>query len=132
MFGKLSGKFIAAFILFSGAGSVLADGYPHPVVMQGVTQMADTAELHFDPAPAHTGTLVVLGDHTKTPKQSYPFSYTVPAPVHGSTDAAVTLDFSGKQTLTILCDSLSDNCRSTGYVTEGTTTFSMSWKVTQR
>jgi hypothetical protein len=126
------GKFTAAFILFSIAGSVLADGYSHPVVMQGVTQMADTAELHFDPAPAHTGTLVVLGDHTNTPKQSYPFNYTVPAPVRGSTDAAVTLDFSGKQSLTILCDSLSDICHSTGYMTEGTTTFSMAWKVTQR
>jgi len=128
MFGNLT----AAFILFSIAGSAMADGYSHPVVMQGVTQMADTAELHFDPAPKHTGTLVVLGDHTGTPKQSYPFVYSLPAPQQGMTDPSVTLDFSDKQTLTILCDPFSDNCRSTSYVTEGNTTFSMSWKVTQR
>ncbi|WP_144158614.1 hypothetical protein [Paraburkholderia sp. BCC1885] len=126
------GNLTAVFILFSIARSAIADGYSHPVVMQGETQMADTAELHFDPAPKYTGTLVVLGDHTKTPKQSYPFVYSLPTPQHGATDAAVNLDFSGKQTLTILCDPLSDNCRSTGYVTQGNTTFSMSWKVTQR
>jgi hypothetical protein len=122
----------AAFILFSIAGSAAADGYSHPVVMQGVTQMADTAELHFDPAPSDKGTLVVLGDHTKTPKQSYPFVYRVPAAQRGAVDPAVDLDFSGKQTLTILCDPRSDNCMSTGYVTLGATTFSMLWKVTQR
>jgi hypothetical protein len=119
------GKFTVAFILFSIAGSALADGYSHPVVMTGVTQMADTAELHFDPAPKDTGTLV------KTPKQSYPFVYSLPTPQRGTVDPAVNLDFSGKQKLTILCDPRSDNCMSTGYVTLGAATFSMLWKVTQ-
>jgi hypothetical protein len=128
MFGKIT----FAFILFSIAGSAMADGYSHPVVMTGVTQMADTAELHFDPAPKDTGTLVVLGDHSKTPKQSYLFVYSLPAPQRGQVDPPVNLDFSGKQKLTILCDPRSDNCMSTGYVNLGTTTFSMLWKVTQR
>jgi hypothetical protein len=121
-----------AFILFSVASTAMADGYTHPVVMTGVTQMADTAELRFDPAPAHTGTLVILGDHTKTPQQRYRFVYTVPAPQHGDVDPPINLDFSDKQKLTILCDPRSDNCMSTGYVTLGAATFSMLWKVTQR
>ncbi|MEW6342897.1 MAG: hypothetical protein AB1704_19740 [Pseudomonadota bacterium] len=128
MFGNLT----VAFILFSIAGSAFADGYSRPVVMTGVTQMADTAELHFDPAPADTGTLVILGDHTKTPKQTYRFVYNLPAAQRKAVDPAVNLDFSDKQKLTILCDPRSDNCMSTGYVTMGTATFSMLWKVTQR
>ncbi|WP_429283010.1 hypothetical protein [Paraburkholderia sp. GAS41] len=127
MFGNLT----IAFILFAITGSAMADGYLHPVVMTGVTEMADTAELHFDPAPKDTGTLVILGDHTKTPKQSYAFVYSVPTP-RGEADPPVNLDFSGKQKLTILCDPRSDNCMSTGYVTLGAATFSMLWKVTQR
>ena len=128
MFGNLT----VAFILFSLTASAMADGYSHPVVMTGVTQMADTAELHFDPAPKDTGTLVILGDHTNTPKQSYHFVYSLPVPQRGQVDPPVNLDFSDKQKLTLLCDPRSDNCISTGYVTMGTTTFSVLWKVTQR
>ena len=128
MFGKIT----FAFILVSIADSATADGYSHPVVMTGVTEMADTAELHFDPAPKDTGTLVILGDHTKTPKQSYPFVYSLPTVQSGQVDPPVNLDFSNKQKLTLLCDPRSDNCISTGYVTMGTTTFSVLWKVTQR
>ncbi|ANB71494.1 hypothetical protein AYM40_03255 [Paraburkholderia phytofirmans OLGA172] len=126
------GDLVVSFILVSIAGNVLADGYSRPVVMTGVTQMADTAELHFDPAPKDSGTLVILGDHTKTSKQSYSFVYSVLAAQHSGVDPAVNLDFSGKQKLTILCDPRSDNCISTGYVTFGSATFSMLWKVTLR
>lgn len=128
MFGKVH----VAFILFSMTGVAMADGYRHPVVMTGVTQMADTAELHFDPAPAHTGTLVVLGDHSKTPRQSYLFVYNLPAPTRTEVDPPVNLDFNNKQKLTLLCDPRSDNCIATGYLTFGKTTFSILWKVTQR
>jgi hypothetical protein len=128
MFGKTT----LAFIFISMAGSAFAGGYPRPVVMTGVTQMADTAELRFDPAPADTGTLVVLGDHSKNPQQTYRFVYDVPTAPRGAVDRTVNIAFNDKQKLTLLCDLLSDNCRSTGYVTEGAATFSMSWKVTQR
>lgn len=128
MFGKLA----VAVIALSFAASAFAGGYSRPVVMTGVTQMADTAELRFDPAPADTGTLVVLGDHTKTPQQTYRFVYDVPAVPRNAVNPPVNIAFSDKQKLTILCDRLSDMCRSTDYVTEGATTFSMSWKVTQR
>lgn len=126
------GKLVFAVIALSVAGSVFAGGYAKPVVMTGVTQMADTAELLFDPAPADTGKLVVLGDHTNTPQQTYRFVYNVPAAAPNAVNPPVNIAFSDKQTLTILCDRLSDICRSTGYVTEGSATFSMSWKVLQR
>jgi len=126
------GKFTVAFILFSMVGGAFAGGYPKPVVMTGVTQMADTAELRFDPAPADTGTLVIVGDHSKKPERTYHFVYDVPDAPRGAVYRAVNIAFNNKQKLTILCDPLSGNCRSTGYVTEGAATFSMSWKVTQR
>lgn len=128
MFGKAT----FSFILISLSASALASGYPKPVVMTGVTQMADTVELRFDPAPADTGTLVILGDHSKTPEQRYRFVYDLPARPRGGVDQPVNIDFSDEQKLNILCDTLSDNCRSTDYVIEGSATFSMSWKVTQK
>lgn len=128
MFGKLA----VAVIALSVAVSAFAAGYTKPVVMTGVTQMADTAELHFDPAPADTGTLVILGDHTKTPQQTFRFVYDVPPTPRNEENEPVKIAFSDKQKLTILCDRLSDMCRSTDYVTQGTTTFSMSWKITRQ
>jgi hypothetical protein len=100
--------------------------------MTGETQMADIAELRFDPAPADTGSLVVLGDHMNKLQQTYRFVYNVPAAPPNAVNPSVNIAFTDKQTLTILCDRLSDMCRSTGYVTIGNTTFSISWEVTQR
>jgi hypothetical protein len=128
MFGKAT----LSFILFSLSAGAFAGGYSRPVVMTGVTQMADTVQLRFDPAPADTGTLVILGDHSKTPEQTYHFVYDLPGAPRGAVDQPVIIDFSDKQKLNILCDTLSDNCRSTDYITEGSATFSMSWKVTEK
>jgi hypothetical protein len=128
MFSKAILPFI--FLLFSA--SSFAGGFPRPVILSGETQMADTVELHFDPAPADTGKLVVLGDRSKTPVQTFRFVYDAPAFAHGATDQPVNIDFADKRQLNILCDTLSDICRSTDYVTEGSATFSMSWKVIQR
>ncbi|HEY2000123.1 hypothetical protein [Paraburkholderia sp.] len=127
MFGKLA----VAVIALSLVKSACAIGTSGPIVMTGITQMADTAELRFDPAPADTGTLVILGDHSKTPQQTYRFVYNRLAP-YGTVDPEVSISFADKHTLTILCDALSDNCRSTDYVTEGAATFSMMWKLTRR
>jgi hypothetical protein len=128
MFGKVT----LSFILVSLSASAIAGGYPRGVVMTGMTQMADTVELRFDPAPADTGTLVILGDHSKAPERTYRFVYDLPAPPRGAVNQPVNIDFSDKQKLNILCDTLSDNCRSTGYLTEGSATFSLLWKVTQK
>jgi hypothetical protein len=123
---------VISFIFLSLSASAFAGGFSKPVVMTGVTEMADTVELRFDPAPADTGTLVILGDHSKTPEQKYSFVYDLPISPRGATDQPVNLNFNDKQKLNILCDTLSDVCRSTDYITEGATTFSISWKVTQR
>lgn len=126
------GKAVVSFILVALSASAFAGGYPQPVVMTGMTQMADTAELRFDPAPADTGTLVIFDSRSKAPAQTYRFVYDVPPILHDQTDQPVHIDFVDKQKLDILCDTLSDNCRSTDYVAEGSATFSMSWKVVQR
>jgi hypothetical protein len=126
------GKAIISFILVSLPATALAGGYSRPVVLTGVTQMADTVELRFDPAPADTGTLVVLGNQSKTPPKSYRFVYDLPPISRGTTDQPVNIAFSDSNKLSLLCDTLSDICRSTDYVTEGSATFSMSWKVIQR
>jgi hypothetical protein len=118
-----------AFIFFAWAGSAFAGLYPKPVVMTGENQMGDTAELRFDAAPAHTGTLVLLGNKTKTPPQTYHFIYDIPDAPSAKTDASVNLTFADNQTLSISCDPLADNCRSAGYVTEGGSTFSILWKI---
>lgn len=125
-------KVTSSFILVAFSASAFAGGYSKHVIMTGVTQMADTVELRFDPAPADTGTLVILGDHSGTPQQTYRFVYDLPARPRGAVDQPVNLDFSDKQKLNLLCDTLSDICHSTDYVTEGSATFSTSWKVTQR
>lgn len=125
-------KVISSFILVTLSASAFAGGYSKPVVMTGMTQMADTVELRFDPAPADTGTLVILGDHSGTPEQKYRFVYDLPARSRGAVDQPVNIDLGDKQKLNILCDTLSDNCHSTDYVTEGSATFSTLWKVTQR
>ena len=122
-------KAALAFTILALTGHAFAASYPKPVVMTGENQMADTAELRFDPAPAHTGTLVVLGDRTKTPRRTYSFVYDVPDRQPAGTDPIVNLTFADKQTLSISCDPLSNNCNSAGYLTEGGSTFSILWKI---
>ncbi|WP_207005202.1 hypothetical protein [Trinickia mobilis] len=98
-------------------------------MMTGENQMGDTVELRFDPAPSHAGTLVILGDRTKTPPKSVAFVYEVPDKQPAGANATVNITFGDKQTLSITCDPLADNCRSAGYVTEGGSTFSILWKI---
>jgi hypothetical protein len=123
----MSNRFLAAFILVAAARSAWAGGYAQPVVLAGITQMADTALLRFNPAPANTGTLVVTGDHTQTPPQTYPFSYSLAPKSAGATEQTVNLAFGDKQTLKLQCDMLSNDCHSTDYLTEGDTSFSIAW-----
>ena len=111
------------------AGSALAGLYAKPVVMTGENQMGDTAELRFDPSPSHTGTLVLLGDRTKTPQQTFPFVYEIPDKRATQSSPTVNITFADKQTLSISCDPLAENCESAGYVTVGGSTFSILWVI---
>lgn len=121
-------RFVIVFLGLSVAGSAVAGGFPNPLVMTGITQMSDAVELQFDAVPANTGKLVILGDHTKTPQQIFPFSYTRDMQPDTSVPT-VHIVFKDKQALHISCDPYSDNCRSSGYVTEGNATFSMLWQI---
>ena len=122
-------KATSAFILITLAGSAFAGLYSKPVVMTGEDQMGDTTELRFNAAPSHTGTLVILGDRSKTPQKSVAFVYDVPDKQPAGTGPTVDITFGDKQTLSISCDPLADNCKSAGYVTEGGSTFSILWKI---
>ncbi|TKC81303.1 hypothetical protein FAZ69_28650 [Trinickia terrae] len=127
----MSARAAFAFIFFTLTANAFAGVYSKPVVMTSVNQMGDTAELRFDAAPAHTGTLVILGDRTKTPQKSYPFVYSVPDKQPAGAAPTVDVTFGDKQTLNITCDPLADNCQSAGYVTEGGSTFSILWKISR-
>jgi hypothetical protein len=119
----------AAFILVTLTGSAFAGLYSKPVLMTGEDQMGNTAELRFDAAPSHTGTLVILGDRTKTPQKSVSFVYEVLDKQPAGAGPTVDITFGDKQTLSISCDPIADNCKSAGYVTEGGSTFSILWKI---
>jgi hypothetical protein len=117
-----------AFMVISG--TALASGYERPIVMTSETQLGDDAELRFNPAPANTGELVVMDKTAHAVSLTRPFSYDVEGVDHtaprGST---VDLHFSDGNGLTIACDPLSENCRSSDFLTEGPDTFSISWVI---
>jgi hypothetical protein len=112
--------------------SALAGTFGTPIVMGGTTQTADTAELRFDPRPSNSGVLIVLGDHSGTTRQTYPFVYDVPEKQPDPTARRVNITFADKTTLSISCDPLSNNCRSLNYVDKGANTFSLMWKIVQK
>jgi hypothetical protein len=98
--------------------------------MTGLTHEGDTAVLRFDPAPSATGKLVILGDRTHSGSRTMAFSYRIlPLTPHAPGNPTVEMTFGDKQSLTIFCDPLSDNCRSTDFVTEDGITFSLLWRI---
>jgi hypothetical protein len=124
---------VAAWMLMSA--NVFASGYAQPIVMASETQLGDDAELRFDPTPANTGELVVVDKTTKAVSLKRPFSYDVkggtPNMPRTPRGATVDLRFSDGNALTIACDPLSENCRSSDFVTEGSDAFSLSWVIKQ-
>jgi hypothetical protein len=121
---------VAVVALIWMSVNAFASGYARPIVMTSETQLGDDAELRFDPAPANTGELVVLDKTSNVISLKRPFSYDVEggkrtAP-RGST---VDLRFADGNGLTIACDPLSVNCRSSDFLTEGLDTFSISWVI---
>ena len=98
--------------------------------MTGLTQSGDTAELRFDPVSSAAGKLVILGDRSNTKPQTIAFSYQFVPGTPGATGVpTVQITFADKQSLTIFCDPLSDNCRSTDFITEDGTTFALLWRI---
>jgi hypothetical protein len=101
--------------------------------MTGLTDTGDTAVLKLDPAPSANSTLTILGDRTHTPPRTVPVGYRL-LPVKSSIegDPRVQISFSDMHSLTIICDPLSDNCRSDGFVTESGVTFALLWHIDRR
>jgi hypothetical protein len=120
----------AALMLFSL--TAIASNRASDLVLRGVTDSGDTAELRFGHEPSQEGTLMLLGDKTQTPQRVYPFSYLTSGKRHETQTKTINIVFQDRQQLTLLCDTLSDNCRSLEYVTEGGNTFSIVWQVVRR
>ena len=102
-----------------------------PFSMKGVSDRGDTVELRFDAPGARTAMLVIKGDRTGMPAKSVPCSYEIePVRTSGTLDnPVVKLTFADRQTMTIGCDPLSENCHASGYPTVNGTTFSMLWRI---
>src|SRR5580698_1761657 len=111
MAGKGEWVAVAAWILMSA--NAFASGYARPIVMTSETQLGDDAELRFDPTPANTGELVVVDKTSNAVSLKRPFSYDVKGGKHTTArGATVDLHFNDGNALTIACDPLSANCRS--------------------
>ena len=125
---------LASLTAFALTSQVLAAQPLLPdFLMTGLTDTGDTAVLKFAPAPSASGKLTILGDHTHAQLRTVAFSYRllpVKSGVEG--DPRVQITFSDKRSLTIMCDPLSDNCRSDGFITESGVTFALLWHITRR
>ncbi|WP_241024124.1 hypothetical protein [Burkholderia sp. Ac-20365] len=103
-----------------------------PISMTGVTDTGDTAELRFDATPSNAATLLIKGDRTGSPPRSFPVSYTFEPIQKGAlNNPIVKITFNDKQTMTIACDPLSDNCHADSYPTVGGISFSILWRITR-
>jgi hypothetical protein len=101
--------------------------------MTGLTDTGDAAVLKFDPAPSEGGTLTILGDRTHIQPRTVPLSYRlIPVKTSVDGDPRVQITFSDKKSLIIMCDPLSDNCRSDGFITESGVTFALLWHIKRR
>jgi hypothetical protein len=101
--------------------------------MTGLTDTGDAAVLQFYPAPSEGGTLTILGDRTHVQPRTVPLRYRL-MPEKNSVDGdpRVQVTFPDQQSLTIMCDPLSDNCRSEGFITESGVTFALLWHIKRR
>jgi hypothetical protein len=118
-------------LLAAAISSAALAGQPvGPFSFTGLADNGDTAVLRFDPSPATSGQLVVLGDRTHENSKTFPVTYRVlPHDSKSEGNPRVQITFPDKQSLTIFCDPLSNNCRSEGFITEGGVTFALLWHI---
>ena len=124
--------FVAIVLLYAARGAFAGD-FAVPVTLTGITQLGYPAELRFERGAAKTGRLVILGGTSGGAPVEERFTYDVTGD-HRQTarGAVVDVHFEDKQSVNITCDPLSDNCRSSGYVTESGATFSIVWTITRK
>jgi hypothetical protein len=120
-----------AAAMISVAISGFADNRSANVVLTGITEMAGRAELRFDAWPAVTGTLRVIPSDSESKPVSKSFRYTIvqQASREFPVGSTFSITFPDKQSLTISCDTESNNCHSDGYVNELGATFSLLWRL---
>jgi hypothetical protein len=98
--------------------------------MTGLTDAGDTAVLRFDSAPSQTGQLTIIGGQTHLAIKTLPLKYRLlPKDAKVLGDPQVQITFADKQSLTIFCDPLSNNCRSEDLITEDGVTFALLWHI---
>ncbi|TCG03619.1 hypothetical protein BZM27_47005 [Paraburkholderia steynii] len=103
-----------------------------PVVMTGSADSSDTVELRFDSPPSKTATLLIKGDRTGSAPKTIPCTYELEPGQKGALESPIVkITFNNKQTMTIACDPLSDNCHADSYPTVGGTSFSVLWHITR-
>jgi hypothetical protein len=103
-----------------------------PVSMTGSADSGDTVELRFDSPPSKTATLLIKGDRTGSAPKTVPCTYELEPIQKGALESPIVkITFNDKQTMTIACDPLSDNCHADGYPTVGGTSFSVLWHITR-
>jgi hypothetical protein len=103
-----------------------------PVSMTGIADSGDTVELRFDSPPSKAATLLIKGDRTGSAPKTIPCKYEL-EPIQKSAleSPIVKITFNDRQTMTIACDPLSDNCHADSYPTVGGTSFSIRWHITR-
>jgi hypothetical protein len=96
--------------------------------LSGVADTGDAVELRF--APSSSATLVIKGNRTGAAPRSIPCSYEIEPVARGALEnPVVRITFGDKQSMTIACDPLSDNCHADRYPTVSGTSFSMLWRI---
>ncbi|BCF98040.1 hypothetical protein PPGU19_026090 [Paraburkholderia sp. PGU19] len=103
-----------------------------PVSMRGSADSGDTVELRFDSPPSKTATLLIKGDRTGSAPKTVSCTYELEPIQKGALESPIVkITFNDRQTMTIACDPLSDNCHADSYPTVGGTSFSMLWHITR-
>ncbi|PTB30347.1 hypothetical protein C9I56_03010 [Paraburkholderia caribensis] len=103
-----------------------------PVSMTGSADSGDTVELRFDGPPSKTATLQIKGDRSGSAPKTIPCTYELEPIQKGALESPIVkITFNDKQTMTIACDPLSNNCHADSYPTVGGTSFSVLWHITR-
>ncbi|GJH02928.1 hypothetical protein [Paraburkholderia terrae] len=101
-----------------------------PVSMTGSADSGDSIELRFDAPPSKAATLLIKGDRTGTAPKTIPCTYELEPIQKGALESPIIkITFNDKQTMTIACDPLSDNCHADSYPTVGGASFSVLWHI---
>ncbi|WP_240057154.1 hypothetical protein [Paraburkholderia azotifigens] len=120
---------LTAALLASSLSTIAAESTA-PFSMTGVADNSDSVELRFDGPSSKSAKLLIKGDRTGFPPKTVPCSYELEPVQRGALESPIVkITFKDKETMTIACDPLSDNCHADRYPTVAGTSFSMLWHI---